>query len=124
METTFSEWLQKQMDDRGWTQAELARRSKTTTATISRLLSGSRNVGPDMCVSIAGALKLSPDIVYRAAGLLPDRLEDADESREIANIYTSLNDVNREDVLEFARHRLSKQERDERKKNGKRDRVP
>lgn len=56
--------------------------------------------------------------------MLPDRLEDADESREIANIYTSLNDVNREDVLEFARHRLSKQERDERKKNGKRDRVP
>lgn len=30
------------MDDRGLTQAELARRSKTTTATISRILSAGR----------------------------------------------------------------------------------
>lgn len=70
-----------------------------------------------MCVSIAGALKLSPDVVYRAAGLLPSVSTGGmdNSAREIVDIYNSLNDNNRDELLEYARHRLSKQEKGKRK---------
>lgn len=110
--TEFSLWLKKQMEDRGMNQAQLARRSKTTTATISRVLNGTRNAGPEICASIADAFGLSPDVVYRAAGLLPEKRGDDNVANEIIDIYKMLNDYNRLELLEYARHRLSKQERE------------
>lgn len=75
-----------------------------------------------MCMAFAGALKIPPDDVYRAAGLLPMK-PNADETvSEIVHIYHLLNDNNQDDLLDYAKNRLSKQER-EAKKSGKRIRV-
>jgi len=50
---TFAEWLQKQMDERGYSQAELARRSDIKAASISRIMNGTRNIGTEAGRAIA-----------------------------------------------------------------------
>lgn len=70
---SFSEWVQAELNSRGWDQAELARRSKISDAHISRIVSGGRKPGPDSLNAIARAFRLPPDEVYRHAGLLPPK---------------------------------------------------
>ena len=101
----FSMWLQDQLAQREWTQAELARRSGVSTGQIARLMTGERGVGEQSVVAIAQALKLPPAQVFEAAGILPskslkDRLTEALEL-----IFESLPEEEKDNVLEFAKHR-------------------
>lgn len=73
METTFVEWLQGELNQRGWSQADLARRSHVTQTHISRIMSEMRRPGPDALMNIAHALRVPPDEAFRRAGLLPPR---------------------------------------------------
>ena len=64
-------WINKELDDRGWSQRELARRAPVSHTTISKVLSGERDVTRDFCVAIAKGLHEPPEKVLRLAGLLP-----------------------------------------------------
>jgi len=68
---TFIEWLQQQLNQRQWTQADLARHSSVTQTHLSRIMNGMRKPGPDTLVNIARALRIPPDEAFRRAGLLP-----------------------------------------------------
>ena len=46
----FTEWLQNELNERGWNQADLAKTIGSPNATISRIMSGSRNIGPELCM--------------------------------------------------------------------------
>lgn len=67
----FSDWLQNQLDERGWKQADLARASKLDTAVISNVINQRRKAGEVVCRAIAAAFNMSPETVFRAAGILP-----------------------------------------------------
>lgn len=67
----FSEWLKKQLKKSGMSQSELARAAGVTRAAINGIVTGARGPGTDLCNGIAKALKLPPEEVHRAAGLLP-----------------------------------------------------
>jgi len=80
---TFGDWLLERIEYKGWRQAELARRAHIQDATLSRIITGSRQVGPDVAQSIARALEVPPEQVFRKAGLLPTaspREEDIEEA--------------------------------------------
>ena len=66
----FANWLQQELDKRGWNHTELARRSEVTPGQISRVANGSRGAGPDLCIAIAKGLDLSREEVFRARGWL------------------------------------------------------
>lgn len=68
---SFGEWLSEQLDERGWTQAELARRAYISQSTLNRIVNGMRQPGPDATQAIAKALGKPPAEVFRHAGLLP-----------------------------------------------------
>lgn len=72
----FSEWLLITLEHKKWSQADLARASHLSSGTISDVISGRRRVGKDMATSIANALKLPPEQVFRAAGILPPETDD------------------------------------------------
>ena len=103
METdNFANWLQNELDKRGWNQAELARKSGAKTASISRVMTGTRNIGPDLAISIALALGLPADIVYEKAGLLPKnnkshRIQD----NIIAYKTQELSEAQADEVIQF-----------------------
>lgn len=66
----FAEWLQRELDKRGWDQSELARRSEMSTAQVSRVVSGGRDAGPEFCIAISRALRIPREDVFRARGWL------------------------------------------------------
>lgn len=69
----FGDWLQRELDNRGWDQAELSRRSGISSAQVSRIVTGGRRPGRDSIDGIARALRLPPEDVLRQAGILPPK---------------------------------------------------
>jgi transcriptional regulator with XRE-family HTH domain len=70
--TTFSLWLQNEMNQRGWSQSDLARAAETNPGTISNLLNDLRRPGDEICRSIARAFGIPQWEVFMKAGLLTD----------------------------------------------------
>ena len=106
----FTIWLNKELTQKGWSQADLARHSGLSTAAISRIMNGTRNAGPELCQAIARALHLPPEVVYRKAGLLPPEEEPNLEEKIILNIYKKLTPARQEDMRGFAEYQLQVQE--------------
>ena len=92
MDITFKEWLSAEMKTRGWSQAELARRANTSRSAINGLLSGWRGPGPDLARSIAHALKLPDETVFRAAGLLSPVSENESKFEDWKYLLEGLSD--------------------------------
>lgn len=74
----FKEWLKAELDVRGLTQADLARKTNLSTAAVSLVINGKRGVGEEFCQAVAKALNLPTETVYRAAGLLPPVPDDVE----------------------------------------------
>jgi len=109
----FSDWLNDQMRDRGWTQADLARASGLNTGFVSMIMSGKRGPGSKACQSIAKGLRLHESVVFQAAGLLAGRPRTSDGDaliNEITDIYHRLDEYDRAEMLEFSRMKLRLQE--------------
>jgi transcriptional regulator with XRE-family HTH domain len=73
---SFSEWLLLMLENRKWSQADLARAAKVSRSAISEIISGQRQVGKRTATAIAQALRLPPEQVFRAAGILPPEKDD------------------------------------------------
>lgn len=67
----FTRWLRQLMEEQGWTEAELARRSRMTQSQIGRVMTGERNAGLEFYRGMARAFRLPLEEVLRAAGVLP-----------------------------------------------------
>lgn len=87
---TFGEWLTAQIKLKGWKQAELARRAHIKDATLSRIITGTRQVGPDVALSIARALDIPADKLFRRAGFLPAEAEKVEEEKDLVEIFREL----------------------------------
>lgn len=93
--------IQARLDELGWSQAELARRSGVKPQTISSWMSGARAKGsrgpsPDKLRAVANALSLPVIQVFEAAGrTVPPELS-PDEERRLLGIFRELSSANRE----------------------------
>ena len=86
----FSEWLQAEMDKRGWSQSDLARYADLNRAVINKLLNGKSNPQPPTLGAISRALKMPIEITYRAAGLLPSNTEHDETIEEAIHVLKSI----------------------------------
>lgn len=112
MDTMFKEWLSGEMEARGWSQAELARRANTSRSAINGLLSGWRGPGPDLARSIAHALKLPDETVFRAAGLLPPKPEDETRFEDWKYVLEQLNERDRNILRDLAEKMVKENEKE------------
>jgi transcriptional regulator with XRE-family HTH domain len=105
----FKDWLLDNLQKTGWSQADLARASGLTRATISYYL-GPKSKKPDQDAlrKIARAFKMNPATVYRAAGILPPVPEIDAVREEILEVTGRLNIEDQREVLEFAHWRQSR----------------
>jgi len=104
MANNFVTWLTSEMETRGWNNSELARRAGLVPSAISQVIAGNRGTGPEFCRSVARALGLPPETVFRKAGLLPD-LQGPEEDvtfGELLDVVRNLGVEERELVLEYA----------------------
>lgn len=101
-ELDFPGWLLGEINDRGWTQAELARRSGLSTAQVSRVLNHEYRPGPDFCRGTAAALNIPVARVFRFAGLLPS-YPVKNQRAEFFEIYDTLSDADQDALFRMAR---------------------
>lgn len=80
----FSDWLQKEIDERGWTQADLARAARVNRQVINTYINRQRmKPDEDILQSIARAFGYPDEFVFRAAGLLPQLPDRRTAAQEI-----------------------------------------
>lgn len=97
----FARWLQQEIEQRGWTIAELARRSEVAHGTINNVLNGVRNPGMDLCCALACALDVPETEVLWRAGLLREKPVTVDQPwlAEIIKAVRQLSPDKREYVV-------------------------
>jgi transcriptional regulator with XRE-family HTH domain len=101
----FFDWLDEELDQRGWLRADLAKRAKISESGLSMAYSGKRGVGTEMLTAIAGALNLPQESVFRAAGLLP-AVDELDELRaQIMEATKGMSRAEQREVLNYIRFR-------------------
>ena len=86
----FSEWLQTEMDKRGWSQSDCARACELNRAVINKLLNGKCKPQPGTLMALARGFKIPVETAYRAAGLLPPIPDRDDITQELIHIFKSL----------------------------------
>src|SRR5215471_9166176 len=91
----FSEWLQNEMNKRGWSQSDLARAADLNRAVINKLLNGKSHPQPATLEAISRALKIPLETTYRAAGLLPVNTDHVDTIEEAIYVLKSIHSAQR-----------------------------
>lgn len=114
-------YLSRVMDERDLSPADITKRGGLSPSQVSKVLNRESPAGEKAIKSFAKALNLPVDDLYRRAGILPLKPNDDETVSEIVHIYHLLNENNKDDLLDYAKNRLTKQERE--KKNAKRARV-
>lgn len=83
-------WLNQEVDQRGWSFNELARRADVSSGHVSLVMTERQKPGYEFCVKVANALDEPPENVLRLAGLLPPIPEPVAEEREMLNLFRQL----------------------------------
>lgn len=100
----FPDWLQSEMDKRGMSQSDLARSSGINRQVISTYVNRQRTKpDPEVLIAIARALRLPPETVFRAAGLLPPVSEVDELKADIIDLTSKMSREEQREVLEYLR---------------------
>lgn len=94
----FSEWLQQQLDDRGWAIGDLAARSEIPYQTIYSWMKDGRVASKKHTRPLAKTLGVDPDVVRFHTGERDEPgaqvLEEAQDPPWVAELITSLREMN------------------------------
>lgn len=127
MDMDFQDWINQELNQRGWSIRELARRTNLYPGTISKVLNYKNKPGQDFCLAISKALKLPPEEVFRRAGLLPDLPAPLEELsfEELSDVMKRLSARDQLQVVQYARmlYRLSLEEKEDARKGATLSRV-
>lgn len=99
----FVTWLTRELNERGWTNSELARRAELVPSTISMVISGRTNPGWEFCLGVARAFGFPPETVLRRAGLLPAVPARVQGEQEMLGIFRLLSENQRQMILSMLR---------------------
>ncbi len=103
---SFPEWLQEQLDERGWRQIDLVNRSGIYSSYITYILQGKHKPGPKFCRSIASALDLKEELVFIQAGHLSPKIYTEYNYEDWITSYSQLSISDQQELIEFARFKL------------------
>ena len=113
----FSEWLQNEMNKRGWSQSDLARAADLNRAVINKLLNGKSHPQPATLEAISRALKIPLETTYRAAGLLPASSDNDDTLDEAIYVLKNIHSTQRKATAVALLRALIAEEENELKEN-------
>jgi len=105
---TFSGWLLQELENRGWNQAELHRKSGLSKTIISDVISDKVTPGYEFCIAIGKALHIPPEIVMRLAGLLPQVPAKTEQHEKLLYTFEQLNAKDQQTILDMMEFFLDK----------------
>jgi transcriptional regulator with XRE-family HTH domain len=115
----FAEWLQAEMDRRGWSQSDCARACELNRAVINKLLNGKSRAQPITLAAIARGFRIPVETAYRAAGLLPPSTDGDDSTQEVIYIFRSIQSPQRKATAIMLLKALVAEEENEQRGEGK-----
>jgi transcriptional regulator with XRE-family HTH domain len=115
----FAEWLQSEIDKRGWSQSDCARACELNRAVINKLLNGRCKPQPVTLIAIARGFKIPVETAYRAAGLLPPSTDEDDSTQELLYIFKSIQSPQRRATAIMLLKALVAEEENELRGDGK-----
>jgi transcriptional regulator with XRE-family HTH domain len=104
----FYEWLQAEIEDRNWSQAEFAKKSGISASQVSRVISGLRPPGNEFIEATSHALRLPPEEVFRRAGLLPPKPVKTEAIEELLHLASDLPPDQVQELIDLARLKLDR----------------
>jgi transcriptional regulator with XRE-family HTH domain len=119
----FADWLQAELDKRGWSQSDCARAADLNRAVINKLLNRKSRPQPFTLAAIARAFKIPIETAYRAAGLLPPNTHGDDVVDELLHIFKSIHSPQRRATAIMLLKALVTEEENERRGDGKAKRL-
>lgn len=84
---SFARWINSELDKRGWSRSEAARRGEISDSMFSKVISGYANPGLNFCRGVSRAFAVPLEDVFRLAGILPHRLLGHDQIRQRRIVY-------------------------------------
>ena len=103
MASKLDQWLIQELENRGWSIRELARRAQLSHGTINSVLAGRSKPGIDFCLGIAKALHIDPVQAFRMAGILPQEPEETVSVRELVFLFDQLDEETKEEAIDYLR---------------------
>jgi len=110
----FADWLQAEIDKRGWSQSDCARAADLNRAVINKLLNRKSRPQPFTLIAIARGFKVPIETAYRAAGLLPPSPDGDDTTAEIIHIFKSIQSPQRKATAIMLLKALAEEENEQR----------
>ena len=104
----FGLWLQLEREKRGLTQAKLASLAGLNRAVINKIENGQSKPTVETLQSIANALNLPDEVVFRAAGFLRTP-PDTEYAEQILHLLRQLTPQEQEEILELLRFKAERQ---------------
>lgn len=95
--------------------ADITKRTGLSASQVSKVLNRESPAGIKAIECFAQALGLPVDILFQYAGMLPKPLNHDEKRQELIHLYETMDNENREDVIDYARMKLEKQNREENK---------
>ncbi len=112
MKTSFVLWLEGELHQRGWSQADLAKRARISRAVVSKILGGHTRPTVETLLAIARALEYPPEVVFRKAGILPPSMSvDQEEAEILLHLFSRLSPEERREILDYLRFKLAQKRR-------------
>lgn len=112
MDEQFAKWINEFIQNKGWTQAELARRANLSKASISDISSGKITPGFEICMKLAKAMSIPPQEVLRKANLLPSVNLSQEEQENLIFLFDNLTSEKKAMLLSYAKFLYSTEQLD------------
>jgi len=108
MTDTFVDWINEQLQIRGWSMREFGRQIGVSPSHTARIVNGEVIPSVNLIDDIARALDTSAEIVMRKAGLLPPERPETADRREASYLFSQLPDDEQAVVLTIMRALLER----------------
>jgi transcriptional regulator with XRE-family HTH domain len=96
----FTNWLLEELNKRGWSRSEAARRGEISASMFDKVINGHAAPGLDFCTGVARAFGIPrPEDVMIRAGLLPPIPKETERLREVNTLFAQLSDDEQEMMI-------------------------
>ena len=99
MKPEFPVWFSEQLQERGWSRREMARRLGVSHSSIAYLAKGEMKPSVEMCKKIANAFLIPNQEVMARVGMLDPIPPETASRREADFLFSKLSDEEQEIVL-------------------------
>ena len=104
----LGQWLQEARQERGWSHAEFARRCSLKRLTAYKLEMANGIPSAKTLAAVSKGLNVSPAILYRMVGLLPEASQDENISDQWKFLLSQLEPEDEEELRLIAEIKVNK----------------